>query len=121
MDANDRIVRQFCAVFERLDADELVGYFSADAVYHNMPMQPLVGYMAIRAFLADIPNQFRGLRFEIVNQIAAGDLVMNERIDHFTLAQGSVALPVAGIFQLRGGKIIAWRDYFDLATLENKL
>jgi len=24
------------------------------------------------------------------------------------------ALPVVGVFEVRGGRIVAWRDYFDL-------
>ena len=28
----------------------------------------------------------------------------------------TIALPVAGVFELRDGKIAAWRDYFDLQT-----
>jgi len=86
-----------------------------------MPMAPLVGHGAIGAFLADIPNQFLGLSFEILHQVEHGACVMNERIDHFRLADRTVALPVAGIFQLANGKIQAWRDYFDLATLETAL
>jgi limonene-1,2-epoxide hydrolase len=121
MASNDDIVRHFCSAYARLDADELIGYFAPDAVYHNIPMQPLTGHAAIHAFLADIPNQFRGLRFETLRQVTAGDVVMNERIDHFDLGDRSVSLPVAGIFELRDGKIIAWRDYFNLATLESHL
>jgi len=118
---NDDIISRFCSAFERLDPDELIGYFAPDAVYHNIPMQPLTGHAAIRAFLADIPNQFHGLRFETLRQVAQGDMVMNERVDHFDLGDRNVSLPVAGIFELRDGKIVAWRDYFDLATLERHL
>jgi limonene-1,2-epoxide hydrolase len=28
----------------------------------------------------------------------------------------SIALPVAGVFEIRNGKIAAWRDYFDMQT-----
>jgi limonene-1,2-epoxide hydrolase len=30
-------------------------------------------------------------------------------------------LPVAGVFEVRDGKIAAWRDYFDLATFTKQL
>jgi limonene-1,2-epoxide hydrolase len=32
-----------------------------------------------------------------------------------------VVVPVAGVFEISGGKIKAWRDYFDLATYLNQL
>ena len=40
---------------------------------------------------------------------------MNERTDVITTDGSSVSLPVMGVFELRDGKISAWRDYFDLA------
>lgn len=80
-------------------------------------MAPLKGHPEIRAFLADIPNQFDGLRFEILNQVEQGAVVMNERIDHFRRGDKRIALPVAGIFEIEAGKIRAWRDYFDPAPL----
>ena len=119
MTINEDIVRRFCGIFERLDADELIAYFTPDALYHNIPMQPLRGHAAIHEFFQDIPNQFEGLRFKILNQVSSGNVVMNERIDYFLIKGRTVALPVAGIFELENGKIKAWRDYFDLATLEN--
>jgi limonene-1,2-epoxide hydrolase len=30
---------------------------------------------------------------------------------------GELALPVMGVFEVRDGRIAAWRDYFDLATV----
>jgi len=48
--------------------------------------------------------------------VAVGDLVFTERTDHFLTAGKAVALPVAGVFELRNGKIAAWRDYFDLQS-----
>ena len=34
----------------------------------------------------------------------------------FVIGGKTVELPVAGVFELEGGRIKAWRDYFDLAT-----
>lgn len=121
MEASGTIVRQFCNAFERLDADELIAYFATDAIYHNIPMAPLTGHAEIHAFLADIPRQFDGLRFEILHQVELDGVVMNERIDHFRLGDSRIALPVAGIFEIEAGKIRAWRDYFDPAPLEQAM
>ena len=30
---------------------------------------------------------------------------------------GEIPLPVTGVFELVDGKIAAWRDYFDMATI----
>jgi limonene-1,2-epoxide hydrolase len=114
---NERIVTALCMAFERLDADELVEYFADDAVYHNIPLPELRGRAAIHHSLAGLSTRFRSLRVEMRHQVCSGDLVLNERIDTFTFPDGrEVALPIAGVFELRNGKVQRWRDYFDLAT-----
>lgn len=111
----DEIVREFCAAWERMDVDELMGYFTDDAVYHNVPMAPFAGAAAIRDGLSGMKAFMSSIRFEIHRQVASGDLVMNERTDHIVMGERTVALPVVGVFELSGGKIRAWRDYFDMA------
>lgn len=32
----NELVAQFCSAWTRMDAEELAGYFTDDAVYHNM-------------------------------------------------------------------------------------
>lgn len=45
-----------------------------------------------------------------------GDKVLTERVDHLLGKDGEVqnAIPVMGIFEVREGKIVAWREYFDI-------
>jgi limonene-1,2-epoxide hydrolase len=43
MTDNEQVVTEFCRAFGRMNADELIAYFAADAVYHNIPMAPLRG------------------------------------------------------------------------------
>ena len=33
----------------------------------------------------------------------------------------TIAIPVTGVFQVRDGKIAAWRDYFDLKQFQAQL
>ncbi|HEY5024899.1 MAG TPA: limonene-1,2-epoxide hydrolase family protein, partial [Acidimicrobiales bacterium] len=49
------------------------------------------------------------------------NVVLTERIDTFTVGDLVAALPVMGTFEVRDGKICAWRDYFDLAQVTNML
>jgi limonene-1,2-epoxide hydrolase len=114
----ESIVREFCAAWSRLDADELTNYFTDDAVYHNMPMDPLNGREAIRGFLAGFLAGVTFAEFEIKHMVSSGDVVMTERTDHFTMNDKKGGFPVMGIFELTpDGKIAAWRDYFDLAQV----
>ena len=54
-------------------------------------------------------------------QTATGDVVMNERTDRFLVKGEWYDLPVAGVFELRDGKIALWRDYFDMAMINAML
>jgi limonene-1,2-epoxide hydrolase len=45
---------------------------------------------------------------------ASGDVVLTERVDVFVSPGKRIELPVMGTFELRDGRIAAWRDYFDL-------
>jgi limonene-1,2-epoxide hydrolase len=116
---NEEIVLRFCAAFARMDADELISYFTDDAFYHNIPLPPFRGREEIYTILKSLPRRFQAFEIEVLNQVASGNLVMNERIDHFQLQGRRVSLPIAGVFELEQGKIKSWREYFDLATLQN--
>lgn len=114
----DSLVTEFCARWADADADVLAEYFTEDAVYHNIPMEPVVGKAAIREFLVGFVAQFGGIDFRIHRQASNGSVVMNERTDVFAMGGTTVELPVMGVFEVTdGGKISGWRDYFDMAPI----
>ncbi len=121
-DSPDAVVRAFIKEWdaEHPDIQHLLTYFADDAVYHNLPAKPAVGKAAIEKTL-QYANQFNSQGWEIVNQTAAGNVVINERRDRFIINGNDVELPVCGVFELRDGKIAAWRDYFDMATFQKQM
>ena len=114
--ANESLIREFCAAFARRDVDELLMFFTDDAVYHNMPMRPVQGKAAIRGVLDMFLKPAQAVDFAVLHIATVGDTVLTERLDTFDIGARRVELPIAGIFDLRDGKIAAWRDYFDLAS-----
>ncbi|HXX91855.1 MAG TPA: SgcJ/EcaC family oxidoreductase [Acidimicrobiales bacterium] len=115
-------VRAFCDAWAAFDLDELVGFFTEDAVYHNIPVDPVAGREQIREFITGFTSGVEKIEFEVRHAVAAGDVVMTERVDHFTYPDGrAVSLPVMGVFELREGQIAAWRDYFDLNQFMSQL
>ena len=110
------LVRRFCEAWNRRDIEELLGFFTEDGVYHNMPMAPLNGKAAIRPILDFIISPAQEIEFNITHMAAAGGVVFTERVDRFQMGDKRVELPVAGVFEVRDGKIAAWRDYFDMAA-----
>ena len=111
--ANDAMVREFLRAWEQRDTDHIVDCFTDDGVYHSMPLPPIVGKAAIRDFVAGFEGRPPG-RLEIRHQIASDTLVMNERTDHIVINGRPVVLPICGVFEVDGGRIKAWREYFDL-------
>lgn len=111
-----QIVRDFCAAWEAMDQPRILDAFTDDAVYHNMPMPPASGKDAIKALLGFILGSAKSVKFDIKKIVAEGDVVLTERVDTFLLGDKTVALEVMGAFELRDGKIAAWRDYFDMAS-----
>jgi limonene-1,2-epoxide hydrolase len=107
-------VSNFCAAWARLDLDELLGYFTPDAVYHNIPVDPVVGIDAIRAMMQMFTTGVDRIEFRVGHIAAADNVVMTERVDVFVSPERTIELPVMGTFEVVDGKIAAWRDYFDL-------
>jgi limonene-1,2-epoxide hydrolase len=107
-------VRNLCKAFSRANVDELLDYFSEDAVYHKIPVARFVGKDEIRGTLAEFFGPGVTVEFEMLNLAVEGNTVLTERIVHFATGGRKISLPVMGIFEVAGdGKIAAWRDYFD--------
>jgi limonene-1,2-epoxide hydrolase len=114
MNDAETIVRNFCAAFSRRDINEILGFFAADAVYHNIPIDPVQGTEGIRAMLEQFVGPAESAEFEILHLAVNDNVVHTERVDRFRILGRDIALPVAGVFEIAGGKITAWRDYFDM-------
>jgi limonene-1,2-epoxide hydrolase len=115
--SNLETVRHFCDAFSRRDPDEILTFFTDDAVYHNMPMPPVQGKPGIKTVLDMFLKPSTAVEF-IILKIAEGEdgSVLTERLDKFALGGKNIELPVMGAFELTDGKIAAWRDYFDMAA-----
>ncbi|HKP41454.1 limonene-1,2-epoxide hydrolase family protein [Mycobacterium sp.] len=118
----DELVTEFCKLWASPNPEEMASYFTDDAIYHNIPMDPVQGPEAIKEFIAGFLGVFDGIDFNVHRQISNGALVMNERTDVMRRKDGGqVALPVMGVFEVQGDRIAAWRDYFDMASIANAL
>jgi limonene-1,2-epoxide hydrolase len=109
----DETVTAFCKALTRNDLDGAMKLVAEDCVYHNIPLDPVRGAAAIRAALEGFVQMLGAIEIDTKRQAAVGDFVMNERIDSFTPpGKSRFGLPVAGAFEVKNGKIVAWRDYF---------
>jgi limonene-1,2-epoxide hydrolase len=112
------VVRHFLKDMERLDYDAALRWVAEACEYVNPPPLPVVhGPAGVRGllepfFAPTLQNEFRLLR-----EAAQGSTVFFERLDRHQLADKWVELPVTGVFEVEGGKIVYWRDYFDADSI----
>ena len=122
MSENTRVVASFIDAFNAIDLDRIMGFFEEDAIYHNIPIDAVQGTEAIRAVL----QGFMGMASKVdwvLHNIAESEngTVLTERTDRFFVGEKWIELPVMGIFEVEGGKIRAWRDYFDMNQFQSQL
>lgn len=115
-------VQQLMDACNRRDIGAALATFAADAVYHNIPLQPVTGTEAIREVLEPFLTMATKVDW-VVHNWAEGTtgLVMNERTDRFLINGEWLELPVTGVFEVQDGRIVAWRDYFDMQPLASVL
>ena len=120
-DESRQWVLSFLNAWRERNLDHLLSFFASDAVYHNVPVAPIVGQAAIRDIFAAFLREFRTASLDVVTAVAEPGLVIAERIDRFESNSGRrIELPVTGVFVLAGGKIARFSDYFDLASFERQ-
>ena len=116
------VVSEFCKAWARLNLDQIMDFFTEDAVYHNIPMKPATGKPAIRKTIEQLLKGTTWLEFKILHSASSGNLVFNERIDSFEVNGKRMSLPVVGVFETApNGKINAWRDYFDMKMFTDQM
>jgi len=121
MQTNMKIIEHFIAAWSRLDPVELVEYFTEDGCYHNMPMGPVSGKGNVQGFIAAFLKDWTQTDWDVLNISGQGNIVFAERLDRTRLGDIAVDLPCCGVFEMEGGKIKVWRDYFDMATYTRAL
>ncbi len=115
--AREEFVNKFCTEWNSRDAEKLIPYLADDIEYHVFEGGPMVvnGIDQFREQMGAFMGAMKEVRWEILRSHAMGDLVFNERIDHFIMQDGSdfprSPFHVVGMFVVREGKIQYWKDY----------
>lgn len=119
--SNTNIVQDFIAAVCRNQKDEILAFFSDDARYHNIPLEPRIGKAEIWQELEIIQGQASDIEWPLHNIAeAANGNVLTERTDRFKVNDKWVEIPVMGVFEIVDGKITGWRDYFDLQMVSSQ-
>lgn len=116
------VVMSLIEAFNANDMERIIGHFTDDAVYHNIPTDPVTGPSAIREVLQGFLGMSSEVDWQVKNLVAdEAGVVLTERVDRFHINGKWLELPVMGAFEVTGEKICAWRDYFDMNQFTSQL
>jgi limonene-1,2-epoxide hydrolase len=121
---SEKVVSDLFAAWTRLDLDGIMSHFTDDGVWDNVPMNaPAKGKAAIRELTHGFLKDTTRFEAKILKTVHVGNTLMNERVDTLAMKSGKTAVvPVVGVFEFNdAGKIVAWRDYFDLGTFTKQI
>lgn len=112
------LTRAFVAAWNRRDEAAIAAALHEEVVCTGIPLPPVNGRSATMTFLQPF-LQAEAIDWEIIAIASSGNIVMTERVDRFRFTgQDWTAVRAAGIFEFHpDNRIIAWRDYFDIAEL----
>ncbi len=119
LERNLAVVRRVCHEWDTLSREEWHDLLTPDCDYRTIPVEGdrHVGPDAIYEVMAPFGARW-AIETQIVTIAAMDDLVLTERMERFIHRKGvrpTFDLPVMGAFELRDGRISAWRDYFELS------
>lgn len=115
-----QIVEKVYAAFAALDLEAVYALLADDVVYQNMAQAPVHGKEALRRMWSKFGN-ISHISFEILNTARNGNVVLNERLDHLVIEGREIRIPMSASFTIEKGKIVAWREYYDMASMQRQL
>ena len=120
--ANRALIERFWDDMGRRDFAAVRTYFTDDAHYTDVPA-PEDGARGPDAIEARLRLGIEPLARYVPRpgkMVAEGDMVILEHSEEWHWGTGeTVVLPFVSVFELRGGLIARWWDYWDLGTLMN--
>ena len=115
-----QIVEKVYAAFAARDLEAVYALLADDVVYQNMAQAPVHGKEALRRMWSKFGN-ISHISSEILNTARNGNVVLNERLDHLVIEGREIRIPMSASFTIEKGKIVAWREYYDMASMQRQL
>jgi steroid delta-isomerase-like uncharacterized protein len=120
VDDGMRIVEDFAAAFNRQDVDALVACFTPAGSYVDTFFGPHAGHAALRAMFARMFHEGREYRWAMDAIVATPSRAAAEWTFSYVVTEAvprsagrAVRFRGMSLFELEGGKIAAYREYFD--------
>lgn len=112
-----QIVESFLHALERFDVERAEALLHPDVTYQNVPLPPAKGKAATVKQLRLLEKYCTGFQARTHNIAANGSTVLTERTDVLEMGRFRAEFWVCGTFEVRDGRVVLWRDYFDYADM----
>jgi limonene-1,2-epoxide hydrolase len=119
MASPSEIVTAFIAKWEEPEGfpEAVEAWFTDETVWENVGLITTSGQQEAVGFYDQFSAQtgMTGMKIDVLAIAESGNKVLTERVDYLLGADGKpvMTVPVMGVFEVAGGRITAWRDYFD--------
>jgi limonene-1,2-epoxide hydrolase len=103
--------------------EQLVSYFSDDAVFFDGPRGVHRGKEAIRSeFAAELAMGFESIKIDVKSLVAGDGIVMMEGVENYVIGGKPFAMETIGAFDINpDGLFTRWRYSYDLKRLTNQI
>ncbi|WP_020109847.1 limonene-1,2-epoxide hydrolase family protein [Nocardia sp. 348MFTsu5.1] len=110
-------VRSFLDAWALDDHLSALALVDPDIEYANVGYSFMRGKKRLAGMLSSMAKTHMGFGVKWVNITSDGQVVMTERIDELSLGRFRAQFWVCGRFEVEGGLITVWRDYFDMVDV----
>jgi limonene-1,2-epoxide hydrolase len=119
MDANEEVIRAVIEAWGEgiaLSQEAIRQHFAHDCRWEQMGLPTTTGPEEAAELMGLLEQMgFASVAVEYRNVASIGQVVFTERLDWMVRSDGSRVgpFPVVGVTEFRGGRISAWREYYD--------
>lgn len=101
--------------------DEALAVVDENLIYHNVGTPALRGKRTFERVMRVLNGKAIHFDAEILHTAVTGNVVLNERIDLLTIGPLRMRFWVIGHYEVVDGRIVVWRDYFDVVDCTKAL
>jgi len=111
---NEKTVTELFNAWKRLDFIGATELLTDSFTFQADPsLKPIEGKAAVGKEWQSYLKFMKSYEFKTLHVLSSGNVVMMERLEWIGTKRGKIELPIMGVFELAGGKLTAWRDYWD--------
>jgi len=110
-------VKAMLRAWHELDWERVYALFTPDGVLQSMMSEPIVGRESLREHIAPMAAGISQIDLKVERIGVIGGRVFVERVDDFVFHGHHGTVPVVGVFEVEGGLVKVWLEYYDRAQL----